>query len=196
VLIPRPETEELLEIAIDKIKNQFVILNDIKKTIKILDIGTGSGIIPITLKKHFPEAEVSAMDISEKALEIAKKNATFHQTEINFIEADYLNDELAEKYDVIISNPPYIGIEENVEIAASVKDFEPNIALFSPTKDALLFYRKIAKDCLNYLNENGLFFLEINQKLGNETLDLFQEFSEKKLIKDLSDNDRFVVGRK
>ena len=192
VLIPRPETEELLELAINKIRDSRFEIRDFK----ILDVGTGSGIIPITLKKHFPDTEVFAMDISEKALEIAQKNADFHQTEIKFLKADYLNTNLTEKYDVIISNPPYIGIDENTEIEDSVKGFEPNIALFSPTSDALIFYRKIAKDCEKHLSENGLFFLEINQKLGKETLELFQNFSESNLVKDLSGNDRFVMGRK
>ena len=192
VLIPRPETEELLELAISKIKN----LKSKIQNLKLLDIGTGSGIIPITLKKHFPYAEVFAMDISEKALEIAQKNADFHQTEIKFLKADYLNTNLTEKYDVIISNPPYIGIDENTEIEDSVKGFEPNIALFSPTSDALIFYRKIAKDANKFLNEKGMIFLEINQKLGNETLELFKNFSESELVKDLSGNDRFVMGRK
>lgn len=192
VLIPRPETEELLELAISKIKN----LKSKIQNLKFLDVGTGSGIIPITLKKYFPDAEISAMDISEKALEIAQKNADFHQTEIKFLKANYLNTDLTENYDVIISNPPYIGIDENTEIEDSVKGFEPNIALFSPTQDALIFYRKIAKDCENHLNENGLFFLEINQKLGKETLELFKNFSESELVKDLSGNDRFVMGRK
>ncbi len=192
VLIPRPETEELLEIAINKLRDSgFELLN-----FKIVDIGTGSGIIPITLKKHFPNAEISAIDISEKALEIAKKNADFHQVEINFIKADYLQTELTENYDVIISNPPYIAKDEETEIANSVKDFEPNIALFSPTKNALIFYEKIAQDCTKFLNENGFYFLEINQKLGKETLNLFKKFSEKELLQDLSGNDRFVVGRK
>ena len=192
VLIPRPETEELVELAISKIKN----LKSKIQNLKLLDVGTGSGIIPITLKKHFPDTEISAIDISEKALEIAQKNADFHQTEIKFLQADYLNTDLTEKYDVIISNPPYIGIDENTEIEDSVKGFEPNIALFSPTQDALIFYRKIAKDCEKHLNENGLFFLEINQKLGKETLELFKNFSESELVKDLSGNDRFVMGRK
>ncbi len=193
VLIPRPETEELMELIIERLKS-FSFGEGFR--MRILDIGTGSGIIPITLKKYFSNTKVSAMDISEKALEIAKKNADYHKVEINFIQADYLNTELTEKYDVIISNPPYIGIDENVEIEDSVKGFEPNIALFSPTSDALIFYRKIAKDCENYLNENGLFFLEINQKLGKETLELFKTFSESELIKDISGNDRFVIGRK
>ena len=192
VLIPRPETEELVELAKIEIQN----LKSKIQNLKLLDIGTGSGIIPITLKKHFPNAEISAIDISEKALEIAQKNADFHKKEINFIQADFLNTELTEKYDIIISNPPYIGIEENIEIEDSVKGFEPNIALFSPTSDALIFYKKFAKDGEKYLNENGMIFLEINQKLGKETLELFSNYSESRLIKDLSGNDRFVLAKK
>ncbi|MDO4225207.1 MAG: peptide chain release factor N(5)-glutamine methyltransferase [Bergeyella zoohelcum] len=190
VLIPRPETEELLELAIKNIKQNFK-----QQDIKILDIGTGSGVIPIVLKKHFPMAEISTMDISQKALEIAQRNADFHQTEIRFINADYLAQNLTENYDVIISNPPYIGIDEQAEIEHSVKGFEPNIALFSPISDALIFYRKIAQDATKKLNPNGMIFLEINQKFGKETLELFQNFSEKKLLKDLSENDRFIIVR-
>ena len=192
VLIPRPETEELVELAKIEIQN----LKSKIQNLKLLDIGTGSGIIPITLKKHLPNVEISAIDISEKALEIAKKNAEFHQANIQFIPQDYLNTKLEENYDIIISNPPYIGIEENIEIEDSVKGFEPNIALFSPTSDALIFYKKIAKDGEKYLNENGMIFLEINQKLGKETLELFSNYSESRLIKDLSGNDRFVFAKK
>ncbi len=212
VLIPRPETEELLELAIRKIqekskKNQ--VFNEglrepqpDNQQLKILDIGTGSGIIPIVLKKYFPEAEVTSIDISKDSLEIAKRNAEFHKVEINFINKDYLNEVFVsahtdnEVFDVIISNPPYIGIEENLEIEDSVKGFEPNIALFSPTSDALIFYRKIAEDSKNHLSENGMVFLEINQKLGNETLELFQNFSESVLLKDISGNDRMVYVKK
>ena len=191
VLIPRPETEELLEIAIHEIQNsKFKV-----QGLKILDIGTGSGIIPIVLKKKFPNADISAIDFSEKALEMAKKNAEFHQVEINFLHQDYLNENLTEMYDVIISNPPYIGIEEAVEIEDSVKCFEPQMALFSPTSNALIFYEKIAKDCKNHLSKNGLLFLEINQKLGIETKNLFVDvLSEVELVKDLSGNERFVRG--
>ena len=191
VLIPRPETEELLELAIEKIKARSLK----SEVIKILDIGTGSGIIPIVLKKHFPQAEVSAIDFSEKALKTAKRNADFHEVEINFIHQDYLNADLTEIYEVIISNPPYIGMEEEVEIADSVKEFEPKMALFSPTSNALIFYEKIAKDCENHLAKNGLIFLEINQKLGNETRELFVDvLSEVELLKDISGNERFVWG--
>ncbi|MFC7347328.1 peptide chain release factor N(5)-glutamine methyltransferase [Chryseobacterium zhengzhouense] len=192
VLIPRPETEELLEFAIQKISN----LKSQISNLKILDIGTGSGVIPLVLKKHFPDAEVSSVDFSEKALETAKKNADFHHLEINFIHADYLNSDLKRNFDVIISNPPYIGIDEEHEIADSVKEFEPKMALFSPTSDALIFYRKIAEDSKKYLNKEGLLFLEINQKLGKETLELYKDFSQVELMKDLSENDRFIFGKK
>ncbi|KMQ69003.1 protein-(glutamine-N5) methyltransferase [Chryseobacterium sp. FH2] len=193
VLVPRPETEELLEFAIKKIQN-----SEFKdRILKILDIGTGSGIIPLVLKKYFPKSEVSSIDFSEKALETAKKNADFHHLEVNFIHADYLNFDLKENFDIIISNPPYIGIDEEQEITDSVKEFEPKIALFSPTSDPLIFYRKIAEDSKKYLKENGLLFLEINQKFGTETLNLYADhFSEALLIKDLSENDRFIFGRK
>ncbi len=190
VLIPRPETEELLEMAVHKIKHSGL------EKAKILDIGTGSGVIPLVLKKHFPDAEISSVDFSEKALQTAGRNAEYHQLEIKFIHADYLNFELPESYDIIISNPPYIGIEEETEIVDSVKEFEPKMALFSPVSDALVFYRKIAEDSKKHLKDRGLLFLEINQKLGPETLELYEYFTEARLIRDLSDNDRFIFGIK
>ena len=191
VLIPRPETEELLELAIREIE-KFNL-----KDLKIIDIGTGSGIIPIVLKKNFPEAKVSAIDFSEKALETAKKNADFHKLDIKFIHQNYLQENLSEVYDVIISNPPYIGMDEETDIADSVKEFEPKMALFSPTSNALIFYEKIAEDCKNHLAENGMVFLEINQKLGEETKALFTDvLSEVYLVKDISGNDRVVWGKK
>lgn len=195
VLIPRPETEELLELAIQKITKFREKSKDLK--LNILDIGTGSGIIPIVLKKHFPLAQVSAIDFSENALVTAKKNAEFHQTEITFLHQDYLNENLTQTYDMIISNPPYIGINEEIDIENSVKGFEPRMALFSPTPNALIFYEKIAADCASHLAENGMVFLEINQKLGKETRDLFVNIlSQTELVKDISGNDRFVWGVK
>lgn len=192
VLIPRPETEELLELAIQNIKkSKFKDQN-----VRIVDIGTGSGIIPIVLKKHFPEAEISAIDYSEKALEVARRNAVIHQTDIHFSHQNYLEENLNQQYDIIISNPPYIGIDAQTQIEVSVKDFEPKLALFSPTSDALIFYRKIAEDAQHHLSENGMIFLEINQKLGQETLVLFKEFSNRRLIKDLSGTDRFIFVSK
>ena len=192
VLIPRPETEELLELAIKEIKKSVLE----SQNLKILDIGTGSGIIPIVLKKHFPEAKISALDVSPQALDIAKKNADYHGTEIHFLQTDYLESELDTVYDIIISNPPYIAIEENKDIEHSVKGYEPNLALFSPTSDALIFYRKIAADAEKNLSENGMIFLEINQKLGQETLALFDKRSETELLKDISGNDRMIFVKK
>ena len=192
VLIPRPETEELLEMAIQKIQNILPTTS----VLKILDIGTGSGVIPLVLKKHFPNAEVSSIDFSEKALKTARRNADYHSLDVQFIHADYLQFALEENYDIIISNPPYIGIEEETEIADSVKEFEPKMALFSPTSDALIFYRKIAEDAKEHLKNGGLLFLEINQKLGPETLELYHYFYNAQLLKDLSENDRFIYGKK
>lgn len=195
VLIPRPETEELLELAIEKIQEERFKIQEVG--LKILDIGTGSGIIPIILKKKFPQAHVSAIDFSQDALNMAKRNAELYEVEIDFIHQDYLTQDLSKVYDVIISNPPYIGRAEEFEIADSVKNFEPKMALFSPTSNALIFYEKIAKDCKNHLAENGWVFLEINQKLGRETRELFVDvLSEVELLKDISGNERFVWGRK
>lgn len=203
VLIPRPETEELVEMAITELKTlterraggSGCAEATEEQTIRIIDIGTGSGAIAITLKKHFPGATVCAVDYSEAALKCAAKNAELHQTTVNFIHADYLNSELEGKFDLIISNPPYIGRDEVHEIADSVKNFEPRMALFSPVEDALVFYRKIASDAAKNLNKNGIILLEINQKLGPETLTLYKEFANAELLKDLSGNDRFIRVR-
>lgn len=186
VLIPRPETEELLELVIHTLKESKI------KNLKILDIGTGSGIIPIVCKKHFPMAEVYGIDVSKEAVKIADRNARKHGVSIHFRQADYLAKPLEEGFDVIISNPPYIGLEEYEEIENSVKHQEPELALFSPTKDPLVFYRKIAEDATSKLHHPGFIFLEINQKLGQETLNLFRNFREAVLLQDLSGNDRFI----
>ena len=196
VLIPRPETEELVEIAIKKIQERRAKNQGLNLDFKILDIGTGSGIIPVILKKHFPDAKVFALDISEKAIEVAKRNAENLKADIEFLQQDYLNENLVGLFDIIISNPPYIGKNEISEIENSVKNFEPNIALFSPTEDALEFYIKIAKDCEKHLIKGGLLFLEINQKLRDETLELFQNLSHAELLQDLSGNDRFIFAIK
>ena len=191
VLIPRPETEELIEL----IENKLSHLK--KEKLKILDVGTGSGCISISLAKIFPNAEVSSIDISEKALNVAQKNADFHKVKVNFIQKDYLTGKLDEIYDIIVSNPPYIDVLEKEEISHSVKNFEPNIALFAPENRVLAFYEKIAQDSENHLKKGGSVFLEINQKLGKETLQLFQDvLTKSELIKDLSENDRFVIGKK
>lgn len=190
VLIPRPETEELLELSIEKIVQRFG-----NEKINILEIGSGSGVISIVLKKHFPNAEITSLDISEEALQIARKNANFHKVEISFVRENYLEMLCTDSFDVIISNPPYIGKDEFSEIENSVKNYEPNIALFSPMEDTLIFYRKIAQDAERILKDNGLIFLEINQKLGTETLQLFSNL-EAYLLQDLSQNDRFIYAIK
>ncbi|MDO4763739.1 MAG: peptide chain release factor N(5)-glutamine methyltransferase [Flavobacteriaceae bacterium] len=191
VLIPRPETEELIEIIVKQLHLQK------HENLKILDIGTGSGCIPITLAKYFPNAQITSIDISEKALKIARKNADFHQVKINFVQKDYLIEKLNDEYDIIVSNPPYISTSESEEIPFSVKNFEPNIALFAPQNRDLAFYEKIASDCENHLKKNGYIFLEINQKLGQETLQLFKtKFRNTQLLKDISGNDRFVIKSK
>ncbi|MEH7888986.1 peptide chain release factor N(5)-glutamine methyltransferase [Elizabethkingia meningoseptica] len=189
VLIPRPETEELIELILSKISND--------KEIKILDIGTGSGCIAVTIAKHLKNAVVYALDYSEKALEIAKKNAVLHEVNLHFIHQNYLDTSLSGSFDVIISNPPYIGVEEEVDIHTGVKDFEPMMALFAPENDVLAFYRKIADDTVQKLNDGGFIFLEINQKFGPETLALYRnKLSEVHLLKDLSGNDRMIWGKK
>ncbi|WP_407481320.1 peptide chain release factor N(5)-glutamine methyltransferase [Elizabethkingia meningoseptica] len=189
VLIPRPETEELIELVLSKVPNG--------KEIRILDIGTGSGCIAVTIAKHLKNAVVYALDYSEKALEIAKKNAVLHEVNLHLIHQNYLDTALSGSFDVIISNPPYIGVEEEVDIHKGVKDFEPVMALFAPENDVLAFYRKIADDTEENLNDGGFIFLEINQKFGPETLALYRnKLSEVHLLKDLSGNDRMIWGTK
>lgn len=194
VLIPRPETEELLELAIQEIE-KYQSEHKLK-SIKILDIGTGSGIIPIVLKLNFPAAIIDAVDISTDALQIAKQNAELHHCDINFMLKNILTEQPDNIYDIIISNPPYIGVDEIPDIARGVKSFEPNLALFSPTQDALLFYRRIADLSKTILADNGLVFLEINQKLGPETLKLYKNYQDSQLLQDISGNDRIIFAKK
>jgi release factor glutamine methyltransferase len=187
-LIPRPETEELVEWIVDGLKIKG-------KGQRVLDIGTGSGCIPIALKKEIPSAQVSAIDVSEKALEIARKNAINNDVEINFTHQNILETEsLDEKYDVIVSNPPYVRNLEKQEIKKNVLDFEPHLALFVDDYDALLFYRKIAQLALKSLSPNGKLFFEINQYLGEETVELLTKlgFKNIELRKDFVGNDRMI----
>ncbi|KUJ61595.1 protein-(glutamine-N5) methyltransferase, release factor-specific [Flavobacteriaceae bacterium CRH] len=190
VLIPRPETEELVEWIINENKNI-----DKSEKIKILDIGTGSGCIAITLAKNLPNAEVYAIDVSKKALETAKRNAINNNVDVTFIFQDILvTDELKCKFDVIVSNPPYVRNLEKVEIKKNVLDYEPHLALFVDDNDALVFYRKIASLAQNNLLENGQLYFEINQYLGQEMIDLLgkMDFINIDLRKDIYDNDRMI----
>ncbi|MDL1913667.1 MAG: peptide chain release factor N(5)-glutamine methyltransferase [Bergeyella sp.] len=192
ILIPRPETEELLELSISRIQNTYALNTEIK----ILDIGTGSGVIPIILKKKFPKACISALDISKKAIILAKHNAKLHNITVDFRELDYLKEDLSENFHFIISNPPYIDPKEQKEISDIVKHHEPYLALFPPSADPLTFYKKIYRDAKKNLLKNGAIFLEINQKYGLQTKNIFVKDYTTKLLKDISGNDRFVIAEK
>jgi release factor glutamine methyltransferase len=189
-LIPRPETEELVEWIVESTK-----LEAESKKLNILDIGTGSGCIPISIKKEIPNAIVSAIDVSEKALEVARKNALDNEVEVYFILQNILESEsLIEKYDIIVSNPPYVRNLEKQEIKKNVLAYEPHLALFVEDTNALLFYRKIAQLALNSLTPNGKLFFEINQYLGKETIELLENlgFKNIELRKDFVGNDRMI----
>ena len=205
VLIPRPETEELVEWIIESQKLSFDSAQDDSGKIKILDIGTGSGCIAISLAKNIPNAQVFAIDVSEKALATAHKNAVMNQVEVNFIKTDILKTNDLEKlptshfplptyFDVIVSNPPYVRELEKQEIKKNVLDNEPHLALFVDDNDALIFYRKIAELAQKSLSPNGQLFFEINQYLGKEMIDLLEKmnFKNVELRKDIYGNDRMI----
>lgn len=189
-LIPRPETEELVEWIITYSVN--------KQNLKVLDIGTGSGCIAISLAKNMKEAEVSAIDVSEKALGIAKENALANGADVTFHLMNILEAEtLSEKYDIIVSNPPYVRHLEKAEIKPNVLEHEPHLALFVEDNDPLIFYRKIATLAKKHLTQNGRLYFEINQYLGPETVAMLeaQGFSNVILKKDFAGNDRMVLAR-
>lgn len=190
-LIPRPETEELVEWIVKK--------NEFNGKIKILDIGTGSGCIAISLAKNLPDATVFAIDVSEKALETAKRNAVKNEVDVVFLLKNILETEdLGEDFDIIVSNPPYVRNLEKEEIKKNVLDYEPHLALFVEDEDALIFYRKIAELAQKNLTENGQLYFEINQYLGTEMINLLQakNFKNIELRKDIYDNDRMIFGLK
>lgn len=189
VLIPRPETEEIVE----------WILNTLPENSEanIIDIGTGSACIPIVLKKMLPSAKIEAVDVSKGALEIARKNDEIHETNIVFHEIDILNDKLwhfDSKFDVIVSNPPYIPNSEKVLMHKNVLDFEPHLALFVEDNEALIFYEKIADFALKYLNKNGFLFFECNEYNAPEVVQMLscKGFVNIELRKDMSGRDRMI----
>jgi release factor glutamine methyltransferase len=189
VLIPRPETEELVEWIISSV-NMPKFTN-----LKILDIGTGSGCIPISLAKNIPNAEVSAIDISDKALATAKENADLNKAAVAFIQKNILEtNDLEQQFDIIVSNPPYVRNLEKAEIKPNVLANEPHLALFVEDNDALLFYRKIAELATKNLSLEGKLFFEINQYLGKETVELLEKmhFKNCELRKDIYGNDRMI----
>ena len=204
VLIPRPETEELVAWVVSESSRFKTFNTSTKQTtetkqLKILDIGTGSGCIPISLKKQLPFAKISAIDISKEALGVAKKNAVLNNVDIHFILQDILKTvALDQHYDIIISNPPYVRELEKKELKNNVLKNEPHVALFVENDNPLIFYAKIAELAKNYLNKNGLLFFEINQYLGTETIDLVNKKGLKniQLKKDMFGNDRIIVASK
>ena len=194
VLIPRPETEELVEWIVNENLNIEKL-----KDLKILDIGTGSGCIAISLAKNLPNAQVFAIDVSDKALATAQKNAESNEVKVTFLEKNILETfDLEQEFDIIVSNPPYVRNLEKVEINKNVLEYEPHLALFVEDDDALIFYKKIAQLAQKNLVENGSLYFEINQYLGKEMILLLEEmqFKNIELKKDIYGNDRMIFGRK
>ncbi len=189
-LIPRPETEELVEWIISETK----LINQNSK-LKILDIGTGSGCIAISLAKNLKNVEVWALDVSKEAIKIAKQNAKLNNVNIHFINADILTlKSLPQQFDIIVSNPPYVRMLEKQEIKNNVLKNEPHLALFVSDENPLLFYDKIADLALKNLNKNGVLFFEINQYLGSKTIETLKNkgFTNIELRKDIFGNDRMI----
>ena len=189
VLIPRPETEELVEAILQNIQG--------KKNIELLDIGTGSGCIAIALKKNNPTTYITAIDISTKALALAMQNANTHQCDINFIEINILNQaeyHTLGKYDIIVSNPPYIPLQDKPLLHKNVTAYEPDLALFVPNENPLLFYVKIERFAKEHLKVGGTLFLEINENLATETAAVFNPNTFTVTIKkDMQGKERMLI---
>ena len=203
VLIPRPETEELVRWIIEEVQSEKYKVRSTKyevrngKDLKILDIGTGSGCIAITLAKNLPNAKVYALDVSEYALLVAKDNALSNAVAINFLKKDILTLEvLHEEFDIIVSNPPYVRDLEKKKMHGNVLEHEPELALFVSDENPLVFYKRITEFAVDNLKEGGVLFFEINQYLGKETKQLLidHNFSEIELRKDMFGNDRILKG--
>lgn len=196
VLIPRPETEELVDMII---KSSLAKSHTHDSPLHILDIGTGSGCIAIALAKHIPSTAITAVDISEPALSEAMYNAQMNDTDICFIKADILNTEAATalipgKFDIIVSNPPYIREDEKITMSANVLEYEPHHALFVPDKDPLLFYKAIADFALQKLTPTGRIYFEINAQCDTIANDMLHQkgFMHTEIICDLSGKNRFI----
>ena len=185
VLIPRPETEELVEL---------VLAENPKENLKVLDIGTGSGAIALALAKNRPDWSVAAADISQDSLELATENANAQNLNLSFIKSDCFS-EISSKYDIIVSNPPYISRADEVEVGLNVLHSEPHLALFAD-EDGLAIYRRIAEDSKDYLNDGGKIYLEIGYKQDQSVPALFMENLPDKRVRTLKDQfgqDRMVV---
>ena len=185
VLIPRPETEELVEL---------ILAENPEENLKVLDIGTGSGAIALALAKNRPDWSVTAADISQDALELAMENAKAQDLNLSFINSDCFS-EISAKYDIIVSNPPYISHEDQEEVGLNVLHSEPHLALFAD-EDGLAIYRRIAEDSKDYLNDGGKIYLEIGYKQGQSVPAIFRENLPEKQVRILKDQfgqDRMVV---
>ncbi len=188
VLIPRPETELLI----------MSIINDNVSAPTILDIGTGTGCIAITLAAELPSSKVYAIDISEDALDVAKRNGQQLKSKVHFSKSDILKDEIVDhRFDIIVSNPPYITQTEKSSMKSNVLDFEPHLALFVSNEDPLIFYEAIAKNGRFLLKPGGKVYLEINERFGTNVSNLFRSegYSDIQIIKDLDGKDRIVMAR-
>jgi release factor glutamine methyltransferase len=191
VLIPRSETEELVDWIV-KLNSKL----SKKNNLKVLDIGTGSGCIAVSLAKNILNSEVFAVDVSETALAVAEENAKLNNVSITFLHKNILEtSHLDLKFDIIVSNPPYVRNLEKSEIKPNVLENEPHLALFVSDNDPLIFYKKIAELALVNLNPNGQLFFEINQYLGKETQNLLESMGLKniELRKDIYGNDRMIA---
>ena len=190
VLIPRPETEELVFLALSSIEER----GETASALNVLDVGTGSGCIAISLKKHLSSAKVQAIDVSIDALQVAIENAKANEVEIEFIERDVLLDQFPEqRYSLIISNPPYITEDEKNTMHLNVLDFEPWQALFVPNDDPLIFYRRIADLAFSCLLKNGELFFEINERFGLEVVEMLENKGfQARIVKDIQGRDRMV----
>lgn len=190
VLIPRPETEELVE----------MMLKELSPVSRVLDIGTGSGCIAVSLAKELPESQVAAWDVSEEALSIAAANSKFLQASVRFEQHDVLTYApcATDRYEAIVSNPPYVTETEKQEMERNVLDWEPSLALFVPDADPLRFYRRIAVLGLEMLEPGGKLYFEINRAFGEDIVLMMRElgYSFVRLQKDISHNDRFVTAQK
>ena len=194
-LIPRPETEELVSWISTSVKQAITEGQFTPDSIKILDIGTGSGCIAVSLAKEFPAAEVSAVDVSKEALKIAEYNAGQQDVNVEFIEMDILKtSKLPGRYQLIVSNPPYVRQVEKSQMSSNVLDHEPGMALFVSDEDPLLFYRNISKLAAVYLAPGGMVFFEINEYLGEDMKRLLsaKDFKQIELKQDFRGKDRMI----
>ncbi len=189
VLIPRPETEELVEWILDDLKDKKIMEPS------ILDIGTGSGCIAVSLAKNFPGAKVTAIDVSEKVLEVARVNSKSNNVLVRFFQQDILKSKISEKFDIIVSNPPYVRELEKEEMQRNVLENEPELALYVKDEDPLLFYRRITLLAVAALEKNGKLYFEINQYLSKETEQILKDNGFKtELRKDIFGNFRMLKG--